>query len=67
MLFSVIFSTIIIFMTLVIDEVIAEFMLEMEGTYGENFIYNQSLFINSNTKDLNQFCPGSVDKLLLFA
>ena len=49
MLFSVIFSTIIIFMTLVIDEVIAEFMLEMEGTYGENFIYNQSLFINSNT------------------
>ena len=38
MLFSVIFSTIIIFMTLVIDEVIAEFMLEMESTYGVNFI-----------------------------
>ena len=38
MLFSVIFSFIIIFFTLLIDELIAEFTLSMEDTYNVNFI-----------------------------
>jgi len=49
MLFSVIFSMIIILFSLMIDEVIAEFTVSMEGTYGANFIKTNSVFINSTT------------------
>lgn len=47
MLFSVLFSVIIIFFTLLIDELIAEFTLSMEDTYDVNFISKQAIFINS--------------------
>jgi hypothetical protein len=47
MLFSVLFSVIIIFFTLLIDELIAEVVFAMEETYDVNWINQQALFINS--------------------
>ena len=65
MLFSVIFSLVIIFLSLLIDELIADFTISMEGTYGVNFIKSQAIFINSSEEQLMSFCP-TTDMLLLF-
>jgi hypothetical protein len=67
MLFSVLFSIIIIFFTLIIDELMAEFTFFMEEVYKYNFMKNNTIFINSTVRDLNRFCPSASDKLLLFA
>jgi hypothetical protein len=65
MLFSVLFSIIIIAFTLLIDELIAEFTFAMEETYEVNFMNQQALFMNSTQQQLEVFCP-TTDKLLLF-
>ena len=64
MLFSVVFSLIIIFLTLLIDELIAELTFAMEDAYGENFIFNTVIFTESSKANLEGFCPN-VDKMLL--
>lgn len=65
MMFSVIFSTAIIFCSLIIDELISEFSISMEDTYGINFLKDQSVFANSTEEQMRSFCPTTDNLLLL--